>query len=86
MRVKVWVEAEADADVSLGDVLEHLAALPDSERMPAVLSAINAAHGIFNRVPDKSIADMTIDQRRLIAEALTRQAGRYLTMALAESA
>lgn len=79
MKVKVWIETEAEADVSLGDLLAELSALPDSERQPSILSAINSAHGILKRVSVDRIAEMEDKQRGIIGNALRKQADRYLT-------
>ena len=78
MKVKVWVEAHADANVSLDDVIGELSELPSSERQSSILRAINAAHAIFQRVPVGSIAEMDEKQRCIIGNALREQADRYL--------
>ncbi|TAN03092.1 MAG: hypothetical protein EPN36_13920 [Rhodanobacteraceae bacterium] len=77
MKVKVWVETEATADVSLGDMLAVLEELPDSERLPSMLSAVNTAEGILRRIPDSSIAEMNPEHRRIIRDALAEQVSRY---------
>ena len=79
MKIKVWIETEVEADVSLGDMLAELSALPDSERQPSILSAINSAHGILKRVAVEHIAEMDDKQRGIISNALREQADRYLT-------
>ncbi len=78
MKIKVWVETEAEADVSLGDMLAELSALPDSDRQPSILSAINAAHGILRRISVECITEMDAKQRGIIGNALREQADRYL--------
>jgi hypothetical protein len=78
MRVKVWVEAEAEADVALGDVLAELSLLPDNERPSSILATINAAHGILYRISDAHISEMSNEQRNIIGFALRRQSERYL--------
>ena len=78
MKVKVWIETEAEADVSLGDMLAELGALPDSERQTSILSAINTAYGILKRVHVDRIAEMDEKQRTIIGNALREQAHLYL--------
>lgn len=84
MKVKVWVETEATADVSLGDMLAVLEELPDSERLPSMLSAVNTAHGILKRSPDTSVAEMKPEHRRIIHDALAEQARRYSEEAVSQ--
>lgn len=79
MKIKVWIETEAEADVALGDMLAELDALPDSERQPSILSAINAAHGILKRVSVERISEMNEKQRGIIGNVLLEQAERYMT-------
>lgn len=74
MKVKVWVEAEVET-VYLADVLASLA---ESEHMPSMLSAINAAYAIFKHVPDAVIAAMTEAQRTKISGALQKQVDRFV--------
>lgn len=77
MKVRAFVEY-VDVDVSLGDVLSALDDLPDSDRMPSILSAINTAHGILQRVASDHIAELDVKQREIIGSALLEEARRYL--------
>lgn len=78
MKVKVWVEAEAEANVSLDDVMAEMIALPYSERQTSILNAVNTAHGILKRVSDERIAEMDDKQRGIIGNALREQSERYV--------
>ncbi len=78
MKVKVWIETEAEVDVSLGDMLAELNSLPDSERQSSILSAVNTAYGILKRVAAARIAEIDDKQRGLIGNALREQADRYV--------
>ena len=77
MKVKVWVETEAEADVSIGDMLACLDDLPDSDRHASVTSAINTAYGVLKRISDERIQEFDIAQRTIICNALREQADRY---------
>lgn len=82
MKVKVWVDTQAEVDVSFDDVFAALEDLPGSERLAAALCGINAAHGVLRRVTAASIEQMSAKQRELIGAALQEQAARYLPPAI----
>lgn len=77
MKVRAFVETEVDVEVSPDDFISELSSLPDAERIPSMLSAVNTAYGILKRIPDESIAEMLDTQRETIAGALLREASRY---------
>ena len=77
MKIKTWVETEAEVNVSAEDFMAEMSQLPDDEMHTTMLNAITIAYGVLQRVPDKVIAQMTDGQRRLIHEALTLECARY---------
>lgn len=78
MKVRVWIEANGEVNISLDDVLAELDRLPDSERKGAIFSAINTAYGMLLRVSVECIAEMSDAQRDVICNALREQSDRYL--------
>ena len=77
MRVRVMVEQEVDAEVSLDDVMAEIAALPEPQRNAETLRLLNLCVSAVKRVPDQQIGEMTPGQRKIVADALRAEVARY---------
>jgi hypothetical protein len=79
MKIKVWVETEVEASVSLDDVVTELNNLPRNEGRRSALAAINSAIGVLQRISVERISELHDGQRDLVGKVLQEQANLYLT-------
>ncbi len=78
MRVRAWIETEADVYVSAEQILAELPGESgEASTMQQVQSLLSRCHGCLKAVPDSLIKQLTPEARRVIADALRLQAERY---------
>lgn len=77
MRVRVLVEKEVDAEVSLDDVMAEIAGLPEPESNVELLRLLNLCVSAVKRVPAHLIEEMTDAQRKVVVDALRVEIERF---------
>ena len=77
MKVRVLVEKEVEADVSLDDVMAEIADLPTPERNSQTLRMLSLCLSAVKKVPDSQIAEMSDAQRAIVVAAIEQELGRY---------
>ncbi|CAN7649760.1 hypothetical protein LJR129_005070 [Acidovorax sp. LjRoot129] len=77
MRVRVLVEKEVDAEVSLDDVMAEIAGLQEPESNAELLRLLNLCVSVVKRVPAHLIENMTDAQRMVFADALRVEIERF---------
>ena len=86
MKVPVIYQPDAkeiNVSVSLDDIRAALAEHPESSRQAMML--VNDAYQAIESIPDALINGMSVSARRVIAEALRRQALRFCDVMEGES-
>jgi hypothetical protein len=80
MKVRTWVETsqEVEVDVSLDDVMAEISGLEAPLRKQEALRLLSMCIGALQRVPDAIAEELSAEQRKLIADALRKDAERYL--------
>ncbi len=79
MKVRVLVEKEVEAEVSLDDVMAEIADLPEPQRNSQTLRLLSLCISAVKRVPDNQVAEMSDAQRRIVVEALRAEVERFTT-------
>lgn len=77
MKVRVHVEKEVDAEVSLEDVMSEIAGLPEPESNAELLRLLNLCVSAVKRVPTHLIDKMTDAQRKVVVDALRGEVERF---------
>lgn len=85
MKVRVLVEKEVEADVSLDDVMAEIAGLPDPESNGELLRLLNLCVTTVKRVPADLIAKMTDAHRKVVVDALRCEVERFASVAVASA-
>jgi hypothetical protein len=77
MKVRVWVEQEVEADVSVAEALAELCSLPKPEQKQELLFVLNRCIAALRGCPDELLAQLEPKSRQIVADAMRQQALRY---------
>lgn len=77
MKAKVWIETEAEVDVSVSDMIAALHDLPEPEKLGLALNGLSACLSYLKKLPDDLVARMNDAQRDIITSVLAEQLARY---------
>lgn len=79
MRTKVWVETEAEVEISASEMIAALHDLPNPEKTGLALSGMSTCLTYIKKMPDSIVSELNDKQREIIVATLEEQAARYKT-------
>ena len=77
MKVRVWIEQEVEATVTVQDAIEELCAMPAAADRQTLITVLNRCIGALRHVPDDVLAQLEPKARQIVADAMREQAMRY---------
>jgi hypothetical protein len=76
MKVRVWVEKEVEAELSIEEMMAEIGTIAKPEAVREVLAVLSRLHAVLRNVPDDLLREMNDKQRQIITEALQGQINR----------
>lgn len=77
MKVRVWVEQEVEADVTVRELIEEFCSMPDADSKQNLVMVLNRCVSALRNVPDATLSSLETKTRQVVADALRQQALRY---------
>jgi hypothetical protein len=77
MKVRVWIEQEVEATVTVQEAIEELCAMPEINGRQDLITVLNRCIGALRHVPDDVLSGLEVGTRKIVADALREQAMRY---------
>jgi hypothetical protein len=78
MRVKKWVEVEAEVEVNIsGEDVARMLGIELPDRVKTVMMGMNNIACFMKAIPDAVIAEMSAENRAIIKKFLSEQVVRY---------
>jgi len=77
VKVKVWIEQEVEAEISVEEAMAELCDMPDVNSKQTLMLVLNRCIGALRHCPDTALAGLNEKSRQIVADALRQQALRY---------
>ncbi|HZW21769.1 hypothetical protein [Noviherbaspirillum sp.] len=76
MKVKVFVEQEVEAEISIGEMMAELGTISKPEAARELIDVITRLYAVLKHAPDSIIQELSSKQREVIVTGLRELADR----------